>query len=60
MTTKTKTFDCVAMKQQAQRELMKEYEARRGEFSSYAEFLRVTSQENEEVRQWRKSLHSSK
>ena len=60
MTTKTKTFDCVEMKQRAQRELMAEYQARRGEFSSYAEFLRITARNDQEIRQWRKSLRPPK
>lgn len=56
ISTKTKIFDYVEMKQRAQRELMAEYEARRGEFSSYAEFLRVTARDDQEIRQWRDSL----
>ena len=55
-----KAFDCVEMKRQAQRELMAEYEARRGEFSSYAEFLRVTAAEGPEIRQWRDRLRAAK
>jgi hypothetical protein len=39
MLTKTKAFDCVEMKHQAQQRLHSEYEARKGEFSSYFEFL---------------------
>ena len=39
MATKTKTFDCVEMKRQAQARLRAEYEARKGEFSSVVDFL---------------------
>ena len=42
MTTKTKTFDCVAMKNRIQAKLMEEYKTRKGEFNSYADFI-VTS-----------------
>ena len=47
MTTKTKTFDCVAMKRQAQKKLKEEYEARKGEFSSYYDFLRAKAEKSE-------------
>ena len=39
MAKKTKSFDCVQMKRQAQERLMKEYEARKSEFPSYWQFL---------------------
>ena len=43
MTPKTKTFDCVEMKRQAQEKLLAEYEARRDEFDSYSQFLTARS-----------------
>lgn len=46
MATKPKTFDCVEMKRRAQEEIMAEYEARRGEFASYSEFLEATIRES--------------
>ena len=46
MGTKTKTFDCVEMKYEAQRRLRAEYEARRTEFASYVEFINRTIDEH--------------
>ena len=55
MTPKTKTFDCVEMKNRIQKKLMEEYEARKDEFPSYAAFIRAAVQENEWCRkQWEK------
>jgi hypothetical protein len=45
MTPKRKTFDCVAMKHEAQRRLWDEYLARQDEFASYGAFLRAKSEE---------------
>lgn len=56
MKTRTKTFDCVEFKNQAQRRLMKEYEARRAEFRSYEEFITVTAATDPKVRALRESL----
>jgi len=53
MKTKTKTFDCVEMKREAQRKLREEYEARKGEFDSYFDFLVATSDESQFVREMR-------
>jgi hypothetical protein len=39
MTIRTKPFDCVEMKHDAQRKLRAEYESRRHEFASYFQFL---------------------
>jgi len=46
MTTKTKSFDCVEMKHEAQRKLRAEYESRRSEFASYFEFLDAKARES--------------
>lgn len=46
MAAKTKAFDCVEMKRQAQKKLREEYEARKGEFVSFVEFIRVTANES--------------
>ena len=45
-----KAFDCVEMKNRVQRELRKEYEARKDEFASYADFVNATAEESEEIR----------
>lgn len=50
---KTKTFDCVAMKQECQRKLAEEYGSRRAEFSSYSDFLRAKADGSEWVKQAR-------
>jgi len=42
MVTKTKTFDCVEMKNRIQAELYAEYMSRKDEFISYADFLEKT------------------
>ena len=38
---KTKAFDCVEMKNRIQADRLAEYEARKGEFSSYVEFIKA-------------------
>ena len=45
MATRSKTFDCVAMKNRIQAEILSEYEARSAEFASFAEFLKATESE---------------
>ncbi len=47
MTTKIKAFDCVAMKNRIQAKLMEEYEARKGEFDSYADFISASVREHD-------------
>ena len=51
---KHKTFDCVEMKHRVQREVQKEYERRKAEFSSYAEFINKSLDESA----WGKSAKS--
>ena len=46
MGNRKKAFDCVEMKRRAQEELSAEYERRRGEFASYAEFLAAKVEES--------------
>ncbi len=60
MTTKTKTFDCVEMKQCIQEELQAEYESRKKDFASYADFLQSKADESPWVRQLRKRFAESK
>jgi hypothetical protein len=50
MKTRTKTFDCIEEKNRIQAELRREYEARKDEFSCYAEFINATAEESEEIR----------
>jgi hypothetical protein len=60
MAMKAKTFDCVSMKNKAQEEIAAEWEARKDEFASYAEFLEATVKESEWGRQVWGELHRSK
>ena len=54
MSTKTKTFDCVEMKNRIQAEIIAAYERRKDEFASFAEFLKAT--ESQWERQTRQKL----
>jgi hypothetical protein len=47
MPTKTKTFDCVEMKNRIQAELYAEYESRKGEFASYLDFINARVKDSE-------------
>ena len=47
MVAKTKKFDCVEMKRQAQEELEAEWERREQQFSSYGAFLDAGVQHSE-------------
>jgi hypothetical protein len=42
-TKKIKTFDCVEMKRRIQADLMDEYESRKDQFSSFADFIHKTA-----------------
>lgn len=55
-----KDFDCVEMKDRIQRELMEEYERRREEFSSYADFINKTAFEDEEIRNFIEQVKQAK
>ena len=44
MATKTKAFDCVAMKNRIQAQRLAEYEARKDEFGSYIDFINARVQ----------------
>jgi|WetSurMetagenome_2_1015567.scaffolds.fasta_scaffold428915_1 hypothetical protein len=50
MSTKTKTFDCVEMKNRIQAELFAEYESRKGEFASYLDFINARAKDSELLR----------
>lgn len=51
-----KAFDCVEMKRQAQARLLAAYEARKSEFSSYAEFIRETAATDPKIRAFRERI----
>ena len=53
---KKKTFDCIEHKRRVQRKLLQEYESRRGEFASYADFIYRTAEESAEIRAWRERI----
>ena len=46
MTTKAKAFDCVEMKRKAQERLRREYEERKSEFASYADFINKKAEDS--------------
>ena len=50
---RAKTFDCVEMKNQIQAKRRAEYEARKGEFASYEEFVHAHAAASEWVNQMR-------
>jgi hypothetical protein len=52
MSTKSKTFDCVEMKDRAQQNLHAEYQSRKGEFSSYFAFLEAKAHESLQQREF--------
>lgn len=56
MTTKTKTFDCVEMKNRIQAKIMAEYEAGKDEFSSFGEFINARAAKSQFVRRMRKKF----
>lgn len=45
MATKTKTFDCVDMKNRIQAKRLAEYEERKGEFASFLDFINARADE---------------
>ena len=60
MATKTKTFDCVEFKRQAQRKLRAEYEARKDEFDSWYDFIDAKAKESEWVQRMEKRFPEEK
>ena len=57
---KKKEFDCVEMKNEIQKTLMKEYEGRKGEFESFADFLNAKSEESTWQRLFRAKVAKAK
>jgi len=60
MISRKKAFDCVEMKNLIQRDLRREYEARKAEFGSYVDFLNTTTNESEEIRAFIKKVTNAK
>ena len=60
MGMRTKKFDCVKMKNRIQRELRQEYEARKAQFASYADFLNATADESGEICAFRDKVAKAK
>jgi len=60
MTTKTKAFDCVKMKRQAQKKLKKEYETRQQEFDSYHDFLKAKADKSKLAKAVRAKIAAQK
>ena len=57
MAARTKAFDCMEMKRKAQERIRAEWERRKGEFSSYGEFLEASLKESEWGRRVWDKLH---
>ncbi|MFZ1983775.1 MAG: hypothetical protein WAU91_05130 [Desulfatitalea sp.] len=55
-TKKTKTFDCVEMKQRIQAELMAEYAACKDQFSSFADFIHKTAASDFKIRTFQEKI----
>jgi len=60
MATKTKTFDCVEMKRRAQEQIRAEFEARKAEFRSFGDFIRVKAEESEPAKAIREKIARTK
>ena len=60
MGIRMKKFDCVQMKNRIQKELRRDYQARKTEFTSYADFLNTTADESEEIRIFRDKVAKAK
>ena len=60
MGTKTKVFDCVEMKRSIQSDLRKEYESRKAEFASYADFINSAARDSDEIRAFREKMSAGR
>jgi hypothetical protein len=58
MTAKGKTFDCVEMKNRIQAERLAEYDAHKGEFASYVDFINARVKNSELMKVVRKRSRS--
>ena len=55
-TKKTKTFDCVEMKRRIQADLMAEYQSRKDQFSSFADFIHKTAASDFKIRAFQEKV----
>ena len=55
-TKKAKTFDCVEMKRRIQTDLMAEYENRKDQFSSFADFIHKTAASDYKIRAFQEKV----
>jgi len=55
-TKKAKTFDCVEMKRRIQTDLMAEYESRKDQFSSFADFIHKTAASDFKIRAFQEKV----
>jgi len=60
MANKTKGFDCVEMKNEAQAKLLKEYDQRKGEFVDFVDFITKKAQESAWQREMRERFGKGK
>lgn len=51
-----KKFDCVEMKNGVQAKLLREYNEKKDDFESYAEFIRSTADEDPSIAEFRKKM----
>lgn len=56
MATKTKAFDCVDMKNRIQDERMAQYQAAKGQYASFEDFITARAQKSDWVRHIRRKL----
>jgi len=55
-----KKFDCVKMKEEIQKKILAEYEARKGEFSSFVDFINAKANESPWVRKMRRRVKAGR
>ena len=60
MGRKPKEFDCVKMKNEIQAKILAEYEARKGEFSSFVDFINAKANESPWVRKMRRRFNAGR
>lgn len=58
MTTKAKTFDCVAMKRKIQADMLAEYAAAKDQYKSFAAFIEAQSNKSRWIREARERLET--
>ena len=58
MAIKAKAFDCVEMKDRIQADILAEYEARKDEFASFADFIEARAEASEWIRRMRRRFRA--